>query len=92
MAFEPQERYVLAPASFVELEIPVSPEGVYLLLGDGTALLVKTDPPLSLRPLPLLLPAGRSSLYAKLRDWRWGAKELDLKPGETIRLELPWQR
>ncbi len=92
MAFEPRERYALEPAAYVELELPSSPEGIYLLVGDRRALLVKTDPPLSLRPLPLLLPAGRSSLYAKLRDWRWGASEIDLKPGETTRLELEWQR
>jgi hypothetical protein len=92
MAFEPGDRLVLRKAAYVELELPSSPEGVYLLLGDGAALLVKTDPPLRLRPLPLLLPAGRSSLYAKLVDWRWGAKEVDLVGGETVRLELSWQR
>jgi len=92
MAFEAGDRYALAQASYVELEVPTSPEGVYLLIGDRRALLVKTDPPLSLRPLPLVLPAGRSSLYVKLRDWRWGAKEIDLRPGETARLELEWQR
>jgi hypothetical protein len=92
MAFEPKDRHELAVASYVELEVPTSPEGVYVLLGEKRAILVKTDPPLSLRPLPLVLPAGRSSLYAKLRDWRWGAKEIDLKPGETTRLELEWQR
>jgi hypothetical protein len=92
MAFPPTDRYVLAPAAYVELELPSSLEGVYLLIGDKKALLVKTDPPLSLRPLPLLLPAGRSSLYAKLRDWRWGASEIDLKAGETTRLELDWRR
>ena len=42
--------------------------------------------------LPLLLPAGPSSLFAKLRDGRWGAKEIDLKPGGTVRLELDWRR
>jgi protocatechuate 3,4-dioxygenase beta subunit len=92
MAFEPGESYVLEPAAFVELELPSSPEGVYVLLGAGKAVLVKNDTPLSLRPLPLLLPAGASSLYVKLRDWRWGAKEVDLKAGETVRLELDWKR
>lgn len=92
MAFEPSEQYSLARASYVELELPSSPEGVYLMVGASKALLVKTDPPLSLRPLPLLLPAGRSSLYAKLRDWRWAAREIDLRAGETIRLELDWRR
>jgi hypothetical protein len=92
MAFEPADRYVLTQASYVELEVPTSPEGVFLLVGDRRALLVKTDPPLSLRPLPLLLPAGPLSLYVKLRDWRWGAAEIDLVAGETTRLELEWQR
>ncbi|HEX5136126.1 MAG TPA: carboxypeptidase-like regulatory domain-containing protein [Planctomycetota bacterium] len=92
MAFEPGDRLVLRKAAYVELELPSSPDGVYVLLGEGAAVLVKTDPPLRLRPLPLLLPAGRSSLYAKLLDWRWGAKELDLVAGETIRVELSWQR
>lgn len=92
MAFEPAERLVLRKAAYVELELPSSPEGVYLLLGDGAAVLVKTDPPLRLRPLPLLLPAGRSSLYAKLVDWRWGAKDLDLVGGETVRVELDWRK
>ena len=79
-------------SSYVELELPSSPEGVYVLLGEGDALLVKTDPPLRLRPLPLLLPAGRSSLYVKLADWRWGAKELDLVGGETVRVQLDWRK
>jgi hypothetical protein len=92
MAFEPSDRYVLEPAAYVELEVPGPPTGVYLLVGRRRALLVKTDPPLSLRPLPLLLPAGRSSLYVKLRDGRWGAQEIDLRAGETTRLELPWRR
>lgn len=91
MAFEPGDRFTLAPASYVELELPSSPDGVYLLLG-AKALLVKADTPLSLRPLPLLLPAGPSSLYAKLRDGRWAAREIDLKPGGTTRLELDWRR
>jgi len=92
MAFEPADRYVLTQASYVELEVPTSPEGVFVLVGDRRALLVKTDPPLSLRPLPLVLPAGPLSLYVKLRDWRWGAEEIDLVAGETTRLELEWQR
>jgi hypothetical protein len=91
MAFEPTDRFTLARAAYVELELPSSPEGVYLLVG-GKALLVKADTPLSLRPLPLLLPAGPSSLFAKLRDGRWGAKEIDLKPGSTTRLKLDWRR
>jgi len=92
MAFEPDDRYTLMPSSYVELDLPSSPEGVFVLIGGSKALLVKTDPPLSLRPLPLLLPAGRWSLYAKLRDWRWGAKEIELKSGETVRLELDWRK
>jgi hypothetical protein len=92
MAFEPAERLVLRRAAYVELELPSSPQGVYALLGDGDAVLVKTDPALRLRPLPLLLPAGRSSLFVKLIDWRWGARELDLVAGETVRVELDWRK
>jgi hypothetical protein len=92
MAFEPSERCVLGAAAYVELELPGSAEGVYLLVGSDKALLVKTDPPVSLRPLPLLLPAGRQSLYVRLRNGQWGAEILDLAPGVTHRLAMDWQR
>jgi hypothetical protein len=92
MAFPPAEEHALARASYVELDLPGSAAGVYLLLGRDKAVLVKTDPPMSLRPLPLILPAGRRSLFVRLRDRRWGAREIDLAPGETVRLELEWQR
>jgi len=92
MAFEPADRFVLQPVAYVELELPGSAEGVYLLIGRSKALLVKTDPPMSLRPLPLLRPAGRQSLFIRMRDRRWAAPIVDLKPGETIRLAPEWQR
>jgi len=71
--------------------VPGSVRGVYLLLR-AAAVLVKTDPPMSLRPLPVVLPAGRNNLYVRLRDGRWAAPILDLKPGQTIRWRPEFQR
>jgi hypothetical protein len=82
----------LARTVQVELEVPSSLEGVYLL-DRAAAILVKTDPPLGLRPLPLTLPAGRSRLYVRLRDGRWAAPSVeDLRPGRAVRLDPEYQR
>lgn len=64
-------------------------EGVYLLLPDERrAVLFQRDPPMGLRPLPLALPAGRHSLYVRMRDGRWAAPIVLLKAGRTYRVEL----
>jgi protocatechuate 3,4-dioxygenase beta subunit len=90
-AFPPAPVHGLTGEAYVELEVPGSVRGVYLLLR-AAAVLIKTDPPMSLRPLPVVLPAGRSSLYVRLRDGRWAAPILDLKPGQTIRWRPEFQR
>ncbi|MHC4550565.1 MAG: carboxypeptidase regulatory-like domain-containing protein [Planctomycetota bacterium] len=86
MAFEPAAELALHEPAYVELEVPGSVQGVYLLLGSVKAVLIKTDPPMSLRPLPLVVPAGKRSLFIRLRDGRWAAPVLTLKPGAKIRL------
>jgi hypothetical protein len=90
-AFPPAPVHSLTEAAYVELNVPGSVRGVYLLLR-AAAVLVKTDPPMSLRPLPVVLPAGRSSLYVVLHDGRWAAPILDLEPGQTVRLQPEFQR
>lgn len=90
-AFAPAPVHRLAGEAYVELEVPGSVRGVYRLLRSA-AVLVKTDPPMSLRPLPVVLPAGRSSLFIRLRDGRWAAPVLDLAPGQTVALRPEFQR
>jgi hypothetical protein len=90
-AFAPAAVHELTGQAYVELDVPGSVRGVYLLLR-AAAVLVKTDPPMSLRPLPVVLPAGRNNLYVRLRDGRWAAPILDLKPGQTIRWRPEFQR
>jgi hypothetical protein len=90
-AFSPAPVHRLAGEAYVELDVPGSVRGVYLLLR-AAAVLIKTDPPMSLRPLPVVLPAGRSSLFIRLRDGRWAAPILDLEPGQTVRRRPEFQR
>jgi hypothetical protein len=90
-AFAPALILDLKREAYVELDVPGSVRGVYLLLR-AAAVLIKTDPPMSLRPLPVVLPAGRSSLYIRLRDGRWAAPILDLQPGQTIPLSPEFRR
>ena len=78
------------------MEVTLDPQsgsiaGVYQLLPGGRAVLVAVDPPMSLRPLPLELPAGRVSLFVRLRNRRWAARELDLRHGEKVRLSPKWR-
>ncbi|MHC4972808.1 MAG: hypothetical protein ACYTG3_10800 [Planctomycetota bacterium] len=90
-AFAPAPVHHLTGEAYVELDVPGSVRGVYLLLR-AAAVLIKTDPPMSLRPLPVVLPAGRSSLFIRLRDGRWAAPILDLEPGQTVRRRPEFQR
>jgi hypothetical protein len=81
---------VLPGVAHVELMVGSGAvEGIYLLLPDARrAVLFKRDPPMGLRPLPLALPAGRHSLYVRMRDGRWAAPILLLEAGRTHRVEL----
>jgi hypothetical protein len=68
-------------------------EGVYLLLSRTRAVRVHTLGGLSLNPLPLTLPAGRAELFVRLRNRRWAAPIIELRPGEqrlsVTKLEAP---
>ena len=73
-------------AAFLELDVSGSVEGVYLLLRDlRRAVLIKRDSAIGLRPLPVKVPAGKRSLFIRMRDGRWAAGSLDLKAGVTSR-------
>jgi hypothetical protein len=78
----PGEDLRLNGAAYLELDVPGSVEGVYQILPGGRAVLIRTDPPMGLRPLPVVVPAGKVSLFIRLRDRRWAAPALDLKRGE----------
>jgi hypothetical protein len=86
MAFEPmpgEGEYRLPGAAYVALDVPGSVEGVFLVLPHGRAVRIKDDPALSMRPLPVLVPAGRSDLLVLLRSGKWAAPTIDLAPGQT---------
>jgi len=91
-AFRPGDDLTLSRTSRVELHVPGSLRGVYHLIAPSAAVLIKNDPPLSLRPLPLVVPAGRRSLYIHLRDGRWAAPIAELEPGRTARLAPDYRR
>lgn len=86
MAFEPAEgegEYALARASYLELDVPSSVSGVFLVLPKGRAVRIKDDPAVSMRPLPVVVPAGRRDLLVLLRSGKWSAPIVDLPPGQT---------
>jgi len=89
---EPAPVLTLRGTAWLSLDVPGRVEGVYLLLPPAKAVLVRTDPPMSLRPLPVVLPAGPSSLFVRLRDGRWAAADIDLAPGEDLTLTLTFER
>jgi protocatechuate 3,4-dioxygenase beta subunit len=95
MAFEPVEgdgEYRLPAAAWLALDVPSSVAGVFLVLPQGRAVRIKDDPALSMRPLPVVLPAGRSDLLVLLRSGMWAAPTVDLLPGTTHPLAPPFHR
>lgn len=80
----------LTGVAYVELDAPGSIAGVYQLMPGGRAVLIAVDPAMSLRPLPLALPAGEVSLFVRLLDHRWAAEELKLRRGERVHLSPKW--
>jgi hypothetical protein len=83
---------VLEGAAYVEMDVPGSVAGVYQTLPGGKAVLVKTDPPMGLRPLPIILNAGRVNLFVRLRSGRWAAPSVALERGKTLELKPTFQR
>lgn len=57
-------------------------DGVYVLLSSTRAIRVHALGGLSMNPLPLTLPVGRTELFVRLRNQRWAAPILDLAPGD----------
>ncbi|MGQ0613916.1 MAG: hypothetical protein ACT4PV_09290 [Planctomycetaceae bacterium] len=75
------------PLARVGLHLPGSVMGVFLLLPGGKAVLLQRDASMSIRPLPVVVPAQPLRLYIRLRNGRSATLDLDLKPGESRELE-----
>ncbi|MCZ6572078.1 MAG: hypothetical protein ACE10D_01780 [Planctomycetota bacterium] len=75
----------LAPAAGLVLQgVRGRVTGVFWLLPGKRALLLYRDRGMTFRPVSLLLPAGRQSLYVRMRDGRTAVFEVDLVAGETL--------
>jgi len=72
----------LPRAAHIGLALPMAADGVFMLLSGTRAVRLYAHGALSLNPMPLTLPAGQVSLYVRLRNGRWSAPVLELKPGE----------
>jgi hypothetical protein len=91
-AEEAAEGVALAARAHIELEAPGAVQGVYLLLPPANAVLIGTDPAMSMRPLPVAVAPGRRAIFIRLRDGRWAAFEIDLEPGSVQRVSPDYQR
>jgi len=69
-------------AAHIGLALPMAADGVYMLISKTRAVRLHAHGALSLNPMPLTLPAGRVELYVRLRNGRWSAPILELRPGE----------
>ncbi len=59
--------------------------GVYLLLPGGVnAVLLRGDPSMTVRPLPVHLPGGTHTLHVQMRDGRQATTTLNCPPGEIV--------
>ena len=59
--------------------------GVYLLLPGGRhAVLLRGDPPMSIRPLPVHLPAGRHTLHVQTNDGREITKSVVCRADDIV--------
>ena len=90
VAFPPGDATQLTGLARISLDAPSSISGVYQLLDGGQAVLIAIDPPMSLRPLPITVPAGKVNLFVRLRNRRWAAATVNLKRGEHLRLSPDW--
>ncbi len=84
--------YEMPPVAYLQLVLPGSATGVFLVLPGGKAVKVQNDPPIAVRPLPVLVPSGKIDLLVVLRDGRWAAETLHLAPGEHRELEFTYRR
>ena len=84
--FAPASALNLRAGARVEVDVSGAVAGVYWLLPGGRrAVLVQTDPPLGVRPLPVALPAGEHMLYLKMRNGKWATQTVRCTPGATTR-------
>jgi len=83
----------LPPLGWVEVDVSGRVDGVYVMLPAGRgAVRVLVDRSLGMRPLPVKLPAGDHSLYLRMADGRWDARQVQLAPGSTIRWKARLRR
>ncbi len=72
--------------AYVEVDVSGRIDGVYVMLPGGRgAVLVTVDRAVTLRPMPVRLPAGGHSLYLRMADGRWDALHVELAAGQTQR-------
>jgi len=86
------DELVLPGLARIELDVPSSVSGVYQLLPEGRAVLIATDPPMGLRPMPVTIPAGRVELFVRLRNGRWAAPIVELERGATSRVSPEYRK
>jgi len=77
------ERVTMPALAHLGVDVPGTVYGIYVVLPGGRAVLLHRDPPLSIRPVPLQVPAGPMVLHLRLRDGRSATMSLVLEPGET---------
>ncbi len=87
-----QSAFEMPPVAYLQLVLPGSATGVFLVLPGGRAVRVQNDPPIAVRPLPVLVPSGMIDLLVLLRDGRWAAQTLSLAAGEHREIELTFRR